>query len=51
VRAEGIDVFEGEEVMQHARSVKSADEIAGMTHALAVCDGGIARMREALQPG
>ena len=27
------------------------DEIAGMTHALAVCDGGIARMREALQPG
>ena len=22
-----------------------------MTHALAVCDGGIARMREALQPG
>ena len=51
VRAEGIDVFEGEEVMQHARSVKSPDEIAGMTHALAVCDGGIARMREALQPG
>ncbi len=51
VRAEGIEVFEGEEVMQHARSVKSADEIAGMTHALAVCDGGIARMREALQPG
>ena len=51
VRAEGIEVFEGEEVMQHARSVKSPDEIAGLTHALAVCDGGIARMREALQPG
>ena len=51
VRAAGIDVFEGEEVMQHARSVKSADELAGMTHALAVCDAGIARMREALQPG
>jgi Xaa-Pro aminopeptidase len=50
VRAEGIDVFEGEEVMQHARSVKSEDEIAGMTHSLAVCDAGIARMREALRP-
>ena len=37
--------------MEHARCVKSPDEIAGMAHALAVCDGGMARMREALQPG
>ena len=51
VRDAGLQVFEGQEVMEHARSVKSPDEIAGMTHALAVCDGGMARMREALQPG
>ena len=49
--SEGINVFDGQEVMEHARSVKSGDEIAGMTHALAVCDGGMARMREALRPG
>jgi len=51
LRSEGIEIMEGLEVTEQARSVKSADEIVLMRKSLAVCEAGIAAMREALQPG
>ena len=37
--------------MEFARAIKSDDELACMTLATAVADVGMARMREALEPG
>ncbi len=50
---EGLDIElrDGQEMMEQARLIKSADEIACMNHAISVCEAGIARMREALRPG
>jgi Xaa-Pro aminopeptidase len=47
----GVSVHNGEEVVERARAIKSDDEITGMRDAIAVCEGGLARMRAALQPG
>ena len=47
----GILIFDGQEPCEVARSVKSDDEIACMVQAIAVCESGMARMREALRPG
>ena len=49
--ARGIEIFDGQESCELARAVKSEEEIACMTHAIAVCEAGMARMREALKPG
>jgi Xaa-Pro dipeptidase len=46
-----IEIFDGGEVMERARVIKSAEEIACMTVAVNACDVGMARMREALKPG
>ena len=47
----GIELFDGQTVMEFARAIKSDDELACMTLATAVADVGMARMREALEPG
>ncbi|HVM84783.1 MAG TPA: Xaa-Pro peptidase family protein [Candidatus Binatia bacterium] len=47
----GIEPHEGEGVMEFARRLKSPDEIALMGVSLAVCETGMARMRDALEPG
>jgi len=47
----GIDLREGQEVMELARRIKTPDELVLMDHAIAVCEAGMARMREALEPG
>lgn len=47
----GIELMDAQEPLERARCIKSADEIACMTAAISVCEGGIARMREALRPG
>jgi Xaa-Pro dipeptidase len=47
----GIELVDAQGPMERARCIKSADEIACMTAAISVCEGGIARMREALRPG
>ncbi|HYB57445.1 MAG TPA: Xaa-Pro peptidase family protein [Alphaproteobacteria bacterium] len=49
--ARGVRILDGQEVCELARSIKSEEEIACMTHAIAVCEAGMARMREALRPG
>ncbi len=47
----GVELCEGQEVMELARVIKSADEIACMRQAIAVCEAGMARMRETLEAG
>jgi Xaa-Pro aminopeptidase len=51
IRERGIEVLDGQEPLEHARSVKSGDEIACMKIAVAACEAGMARMYEALTPG
>lgn len=47
----GVEVVEGQEVLELARVIKSAEEIACMTQSIAVCEAGMAQMRERLEPG
>ncbi len=49
--AHGIEICDGQAVLEQARVIKSPDEIACMSISVAVCEIGIAHMREALRPG
>ena len=49
--ADGIALASGEEVMEHARTVKSPDELRAMRRAIAACEAAVTRMQEALRPG
>ncbi len=51
LEALGVELFDGQEVLEQARVIKSADEIACMSIAISICEAGMARMREALEPG
>jgi Xaa-Pro dipeptidase len=51
LEAKGYDVVDGHEPCEKARAIKSSDEIACMSHAIAVCEAGMARIHEALRPG
>jgi len=47
----GYEIFDGFEVMENAREIKSAGEIALMRHSIAVCEQAMGQMREAMRPG
>ena len=47
----GVSVHDGLEVLEHARAIKTEEEIALMSVAIGACEVGMARMREALEPG
>lgn len=47
----GIDVYDGQEVMEQARRIKSAEELACMNHSIAICEAAMAKMQAALRPG
>ena len=47
----GIQIFDGQEVMELARSIKSTDEIACMSVSISACEAGMAKMRAELRPG
>ena len=47
----GYEIVDGFEVMENARSIKSAGEIALMRHSIAVCEQAMQGMRDALVPG
>ncbi len=51
LEAAGIELHDAQEPCEIARSIKSADELACMNHAVAVCEAGMARMQEAVRPG
>lgn len=48
---QGVSIHDGLEVMELARVIKSPEELVLMQRAIDVCEIGIARMREALEPG
>ena len=47
----GISVHSGEEVMEHARTVKCTDELKAMRRAIAACEASMRVMEDALAPG
>jgi len=51
LEAAGIEIHDAQEPCEIARSIKSADELACMNHAVAVCEAGMARMQAAVWPG
>lgn len=51
LQALDLDVRDGQEVLERARLIKSAEELACMSISMSVCEAGMARMREALRPG
>src|ERR1700722_2463083 len=51
LRAEGIEVVDGQQVFMEARRVKTADEISLLAHACAMVDAAYERLYEFLAPG
>ena len=51
LEASGIEVVDGEAVMDLARAIKGADEVLAMRCAIATCEAGMQAMRDALRPG
>ena len=51
LEALGYEIVDAQEPCELARCIKSPDEIACMLHAIAVCEVGMAEMREQLKPG
>jgi Xaa-Pro aminopeptidase len=51
IRARGMEVFDGQEVTEIARSIKSAGEIILMQASVDACETGMAAMQKALRPG
>lgn len=47
----GFTIVNGQELLEYARSIKSAEELACIGAAMAVCETGMYRMLEALEPG
>ncbi len=47
----GISVHDGQEVMEHARTVKCADELKAMRRAIAACEASMRVMEGSLKPG
>ncbi|MFT5740355.1 MAG: Xaa-Pro aminopeptidase [Gammaproteobacteria bacterium] len=49
--AAGVDVLDGEELMERTRAIKGADEILAMRCAIHACEASIAEMRAKTVPG
>ena len=47
----GLDIVAAQPMLEQARAIKSADEVACMLFSISVADAGMARMREALRSG
>ncbi len=47
----GIQLFDAQEPLELARMIKTPEEIMALQLAIDVCDVGVDRMRQALQPG
>jgi Xaa-Pro aminopeptidase len=51
LRSRGLEIFDGQEVTEIARSIKSEGEVTLIKAAIDACQSGMAAMREALRPG
>lgn len=49
--AVGVEVMDGEELMEKTRAIKTPDEILAMRCAIHACEASIAEMRAAIEPG
>jgi Xaa-Pro dipeptidase len=47
----GANIFDGKGIMEHARAVKSEEEIVDFTHSLRSAEQAIHAMRQAIKPG
>ena len=47
----GIQLFDAQEPLENARMIKTREEIQAMQLSMDVCDVGVDRIRQALQPG
>ncbi|MEO1194305.1 MAG: Xaa-Pro peptidase family protein [Pseudomonadota bacterium] len=47
----GLELTEGQELMELVRAIKLPDEIELIRQSMVVCEAGMARMQEALRPG
>lgn len=48
---QGLQLVEGQSVMERARSIKSIDEVDALRRSLQTCEQSVQAMREALRPG
>ena len=51
LRANDVDVLEGQVLTEHARSVKNANELNAMRCAIHACERAVDEMRDAMRPG
>ncbi len=51
LQSHGFEIFDGFELMENAREIKSPGEIVLMQHAIDVCEVGMRSMEEAMEPG
>ena len=51
LRANDVDVLEGQVLTEHARSVKNANELNAMRCAIHACERAVDEMRHAMRPG
>jgi len=48
---QGLQLVEGQSVMERARAIKSIDEVEALRRSLQTCEQSVQAMREALRPG
>ena len=51
LQALGLEIFDGQEVTEFARAIKSADDIAAIRCAIHACEKSIGQMHQAVAPG
>ncbi len=51
IRSHGIVLFDGLEITEQARMIKSAEELVLMRRSIEVCEAGMTAMRRAMTPG
>ena len=47
----GLELVEGQSIMEKARSIKSTDEVTALKASLQTCEASVANMRTKLEPG
>ncbi len=51
LQGHGLELCDAQAPLELARAIKSPEEVACMSIAIAACEAGMARMRQALEPG
>ena len=51
LQALGIEIMNGQEVTEHARKIKDANELNAMRCSIAACEAAMAEMRQVVRPG